>query len=538
MSMAGSNHRLIRRRWLIRGQVQGVGFRPFAFRTARRLGLSGRIWNDNRGVMIEAQGEVERVEAFTRALLAEQPPLASIDSLVYDDLPIREDWPTDFRIASSQTCYAPETSVTVDSAVCQDCLGELFDPANRRYRYGLINCSNCGPRFTIVRGVPFDRPNTSMANFPMCELCQREYEEPTDRRFHTQSTCCPGCGPAVRLIDARARPISGDPYVAAARILAEGRVIAIKGIGGFHLAARADDECAVALLRRMKHRDAKPFALMAPTLAVVESLVRLSPACRELLLSASRPIVLAPRRPGAAVAPSVAPGNHRLGVMLPYTPIHHLLLDAIGQVGVCVRTALVMTSANRSDEPLAINDADVMARLGDSCDAYLTHDRAILRAADDSVFVDMPNDVPLPLRRSRGFVPRAITLPVASDEPGICLGGEMKNVIAVVRRGEAILSQHLGDLKHPLAFERFTRAINDLCELAGVEPRWIAHDLHPGYVNTQYAARLAERWGAQCVAVQHHHAHAASLLAERGEVATSVESPPCPSAAKSYLCSP
>jgi hydrogenase maturation protein HypF len=507
-------------RWQVRGQVQGVGYRPFAYRLARRLGLTGCIRNDREGVTIEAQGPREVLTQFARALTEQRPALATVGSLVEQAIAIVE-CESDFRILDSTSTPDPvcgsQAEVTVDTAVCPDCLAEMRDPADRRYGHALSNCTNCGPRYSIIRRVPYDRPNTTMAGFAMCDSCAAEYGDPGDRRFHAQPTACPRCGPTVALWDTHGRPLPGDPIRAAAERLAQGQIVAVKGVGGFHLAVRGDRQEAVARLRRLKGRDAKPLALMGRDLEAVRRLVALSLAAERALQSPAAPILLAPRRSDAPVADAVAPGNHRLGVMLPYTPIHHLLFAALP----ASLTALVMTSGNRSDEPLAIDNAEALERLGPLCDALLVHTRPIERCVDDSILLDLGDarsDVsPLPLRRARGYVPAALSLPCAADEDGLCVGGELKNTVAVVCHGQAVLSQPLGDLKHPLALRAFERAIDDLFALLGVRPKWIAHDLHPAYLSTRHAGVLARRWGVPLLAVQHHHAHAAAVMAEYGE---------------------
>ncbi len=547
---------LTRRRWRLGGQVQGVGFRPFIYRVAQQHGLGGFVCNDAAGVTIEAEGPAERVERFAAALTDQLPPLARLEAVACEALPPRGDG-ADFVIVPSQTTGPIQAAVAVDTVVCDDCLREMLDPADRRHGYGLINCTQCGPRLSIIHRVPYDRANTTMAAFAMCGPCRREYEDPADRRFHAQPTACPTCGPRLELVSPRGVPMPGDPIAQAAAQLSAGGVVAVKGLGGFHLAVRADDERAVARLRQLKQRDAKPFALMCGNLAEARRMVALSQWGAEALCSAAGPIVLARRRPRAAVADAVAPGCHRLGVMLPATPIQHLLMAALSG-GVCdlaqrrdgsalgalnlagldlpgggslgSRSAapgpsgvepsgggLVMTSGNRSDEPLAIDNAEALSRLGGMCDALLWHDRPIARCVDDSVVLDMGDGEVLPIRRARGYAPAALDLPVAAASPGLCVGGHLKNTVAVVHGGQAVVSQHLGDLEHPLAFEHFQRAAQDMQQLFAVQPRWIAHDAHPQYLSTHHARRLARRYGVPLVAVQHHHAHAASVLAEHGQ---------------------
>ncbi|MCC7407373.1 MAG: carbamoyltransferase HypF [Phycisphaeraceae bacterium] len=501
--------------WIVRGQVQGVGLRPLVFRLARALSLQGFIRNDLSGARIEAQGSVEQLERFSRALEDQRPPLARFDAVHVRTVPMRHD-EDGFRIDASRA-DGPDDLVTaqvaVDTALCHDCLQELFDPHDRRHRYGLITCTNCGPRFSILRAVPYDRPNTTMAAFTMCPSCREEYTRPSDRRFHAQPIACHACGPAVEFVDARGARMKGDPIVQAARALEDQRIVAIKGLGGFHLAVRADRQDAVARLRRLKNREAKPFALMVRSMAAAERLVTLSAAARRLMRSPACPIVLAPRDAEAAIADTVAPGNHRLGVMLPYTPIHHLLFDELDRS----IDALVMTSANSSDEPLVIDNHEARVRLASVCDFMLWHSRPIHRCVDDSVVLDAGEYLPpQPVRRSRGYAPGSIKLPTASRSVGLCVGGDLKNTVAIVRGDQAILSQHLGDLRHALAYESFTRTIADLCDLFAARPQWIAHDLHPGYLSTRHAQRLACEAGIPLIPVQHHQAHAAAVLAEHG----------------------
>lgn len=498
-------------RWLIMGQVQGVGFRPFIYRLANSLGLAGFVRNTPQGVVIECQGDLTQLEKFELELRRNHPPLARIHHVDRQLLP-PEEHVGGFHIEHSFDSQSDLLlgQVTVDTAVCPDCLREIFSPTDRRFRYGLTNCTNCGPRFSIIRRIPYDRVNTTMAGFTMCSACRCEYTNPADRRFHAQPIACHDCGPQVAIVDCRGQKIVGDPIDQARRLLLEGKIVAVKGLGGFHLAVKADDEQAVQRLRRLKKRDSKPFALMVGSIEKARRIVELSHTAEQLMLSPQCPIVLAIRHGDSEIAPSVAPGNHRLGVMLPYTPIHHLLLKDLPD------TVFVMTSGNISDEPLAIDNDEALERLGPMCDAILWHDRPIQRGVDDSVVIDMHQDAPIFVRRARGYVPEAIDLPAAvqSDTQGLCLGGELKNTIAVVRAGQAILSHHLGDLSHLAAFEAFVRTIEDMQHLFGITPEWIAHDLHPMYLSTAQARKLADERHLPLIGVQHHHAHAAALLAE------------------------
>lgn len=510
----------LRRRWHLTGQVQGVGFRPFVYRLAQRCELSGYVRNDHRGVTVEAQGSVAQLKRFSRALDEERPPLAFIDHVTVDDLPpLHEPGHTRFRIIDSDATPdgndldISRVGITIDAAVCDACLRELFNPADRRFRHALTNCTDCGPRYSIINRVPYDRPNTTMHRFALCDACQAEYTDPADRRYHAQPIACHDCGPTLELVDPNGSPLPGDPITNAAKLLQAGGIVAVKGLGGFHLAVRADDEAAVARLRQSKQRDGKPFALMCRSVQAANRLVHLSASAEALFSSPAAPIVLAPRRHGINVAPSVAPDNHRLGVMLAYTPIHHLLFAELDPDP----DALVMTSANPSGEPLTIDNREALQRLAGLCDAMLWHDRPIRRRVDDSVVLDTGTRHPMPLRRARGFVPTAIQLPVGGASHGLCVGGELKNTIALVRDRRAILGQHLGDLSYTPVFDHFRETIDDLLALFDVRPQWIAHDLHPMYLSTAYARQLADRLGVPLIGVRHHHAHAASVMAEHNE---------------------
>jgi hydrogenase maturation protein HypF len=517
---AGFSLQFCRRRWRIFGQVQGVGYRPFVYRLAHRCQVGGFVCNDDRGVLIEAQGSAAQLKRFSRALDAERPPLAFIEQVIVEDISSREGSPLDyFHIVDSDPCResqaddAARVGVTIDSAVCAACLAELADPADRRHRYGLTNCTDCGPRYTIIDRVPYDRPNTTMRDFPLCDACHKEYTEPIDRRYHAQPIACYDCGPSLELVGPDGGAIQGDPITSAVRLLSRGRVVAVKGLGGFHLAVRADDESAVARLRESKQRDGKPFALMCRSIDAVRRLVDLSPSAEAMLCSPAAPIMLAPRKHNSHVAPSVAPDSHRLGVMLAYTPIQHLLFAELDPA----IDALVMTSANPSGEPLTIDNDEALARLSGLCDAILWHDRPIRRRVDDSVVLDAGLSKPLPLRRARGFVPMSIALPVGGDTHGLCVGGELKNTIALIRDKRATLSQHLGDLSYTPVFDHFRETVDDLVDLFDIQPQWIAHDLHPMYLGTSHAGALAKRWDVPLIGVQHHHAHAAAVMAEHGE---------------------
>jgi len=513
-----------RTRVRVSGTVQGVGFRPHVHRLAHEHALAGFVRNDTRGVELEVEGPAEAIEAFLIALTARAPPLAVLETVDCADCAPRGE--AGFAILASAAGGRPDAPVTPDSATCDDCLAELRDPGDRRYRYPFINCTNCGPRFTIVRGVPYDRPLTSMAGFAMCDACRGEYEDPADRRFHAQPNACPVCGPQVALVSGAAparsaggpdavRAAEADPIAAAAAALAGGEILAIKGIGGYHLACRADDTAAVARLRARKHREEKPFALMAQSAGGAARLVRLSAAERALLGSPARPIVLAARRADAAVAPAVAPGARELGVMLPYSPLHHLLLDDLAELGVAV---LVLTSGNVSDEPIAFTDADARERLAPIADRLLTHDRPIETRTDDSVVRvvgDGPAARPVMIRRSRGYVPAALELPGGTSRSLLACGAELKHTFCVARGDRAWVSHHIGDLQNYETLQSFREGVTHFEHLFAVTPEVIAHDLHPDYLSTAYA----QQRDGELIAVQHHHAHLAATLAEHGEPA-------------------
>jgi hydrogenase maturation protein HypF len=484
----------------VHGTVQGVGFRPYVHRLAGELELGGFVLNDERGVLLEVEGDDAAVDAFLARLPAEVPPLASVERVEHQPLdPCGE---AAFAIVASSGGGEPLALVSPDTATCEDCLAELFDPADRRHRYPFINCTNCGPRFTIVRSVPYDRPRTTMAGFAMCARCRAEYDDPADRRFHAQPNACPDCGPTLRLGDAR----GAAALAAAVAALKAGEIIAVKGLGGFHLACRAGDEEAVASLRARKDREDKPFALMAPDLATARELVELGPHEESLLEGRARPIVLAPRRPAARVAAAVAPGSADLGVMLPYTPLHHLLLADTA-------TTLVMTSANVSDEPIAYRDDEAATRLAGIADHVLGHDRPIHVRTDDSVMRARRSGAPLVLRRSRGHVPASIGLPLAAP-PLLACGAQLKSTFCVAKGERAWVGHHIGDLANLETLLAFREGIAHFETLFAVAPAIVAHDLHPGYLSTAYAL---EREGVALEGVQHHHAHLAACLAEHGE---------------------
>ncbi len=524
----------------VHGTVQGVGFRPYVYRLAGEHRLVGFVLNDADGVLLEAQGSAAQVERFLTRLAVEAPPLAVVERVVAEDrAPGADDG---FAIRRSPRSGVARAPVTPDSATCEDCLQELMDPADRRYRYPFVNCTNCGPRFSIVRGIPYDRAYTTMAAFTMCARCRAEYEDPADRRFHAQPNACPQCGPSLALLGAdgvplapAGLPVSGDAAPAALPLrgeaapevmplrgdaalrraveaLREGCIVAVKGIGGYHLACRADDEAAVASLRARKHREDKPFALMVAGVRAAERLVRVGEAERELLCAVERPIVLAPRLARAPVAPSVAPGAAELGVMLPYSPLHHLLLADLVDCA-----ALVMTSANVSDEPIAFRDDDALARLRPIADLLLVHDRPIQTRTDDSLVrvVQAPGGARTTLlRRSRGYVPASLALADVAETPILACGAELKNTFCLAKGRRAWVSHHIGDLENYETLRSFGEGIEHFKRLFDAEPAVVAHDLHPEYLSTKYAMDCDVE---QLVGVQHHHAHLAACLAEHAE---------------------
>lgn len=557
-------HPLQRKCIRVRGVVQGVGFRPFVYRLATEERLAGLIGNDTDGVTIELEGPPLRIQSFLARLTTETPPLARIDSVNTSDLSLTGE--SGFRIVASEVLGRVSTGIPADAATCADCLRELLDPADRRHRYPFLNCTNCGPRFTITRRIPYDRPQTSMAVFPMCPECQAEYDDPLNRRFHAQPNACWRCGPRVWLVEtnsaikprageeapgqdfgdrgenlsgrqkasghvfSRAEAVreeggalapEGNPAVAETiERLLHGGILAIKGIGGFHLAVDATNEQAVACLRHRKHRYGKPLAIMVRDLPAARLLCNLSAEEEALLQTPARPIVLVHARSGNGIAPSVAPGIPWLGIFLPYAPLQHLLFTDPRV------KALVMTSANLSEEPIAIDNAEARTRLGSIADAFLMHNREILQRCDDSVSAIVDGD-PQIIRRARGYVPLAIPLPIEAP-PLLAVGGHLKNVFALARGKFAYQSQHLGDLENTTGLEFFEYSLRHLMHTFEIEPQTVVHDLHPGYLSTGWAKQWAGerglsphghgpvRWGPglRLIAVQHHHAHIAACMAE------------------------
>jgi hydrogenase maturation protein HypF len=495
-----------RRSISVSGTVQGVGFRPFVYDLATRLGLHGFVRNRAGDVLIELEGEARSLDRFLDELTTRPPPLARIEGMDWVPTPPRGE--PRFRIESSEACRDGPVFIAPDVATCNDCLRELFDPGDRRYRYPFLNCTNCGPRLTIVRGAPYDRERTTMAGFAMCPACRAEYVDPRDRRFHAQPTACPACGPRLRALDDRGRAIGVDsPLAYAVAALGRGQIVAIKSLGGYHLACLAGNGHSVAELRRSKHRDEKPLAVMVRDIQGAQELCHVDEAERTLLASPQRPIVLLRRRPGAAVAEGVAPRSPCLGLMLPYTPLHHLLMHDLDGV------PLVMTSGNRSDEPIAYEDDDARERLAGIADLFLTNDRPIHLRCDDSVTRVVAGAV-LPIRRARGEAPRPLELPVACRRPTLALGGQLKATFALGRGRHAFLSHHLGDLDHYEAFRAYGEAIEHYERLFAFRSEIVVHDLHPDYASTRHAARFDA--AIPRLAVQHHHAHMASCMADNG----------------------
>lgn len=489
----------------IDGVVQGVGFRPFVYRLAVRHGLAGAVSNSVQGVLVDVEGEEQALETFIDELAGAGPASGRHYrcSVTWRE---PRGAGTAFSIGASVHYGAPRLSLVPDLAACEECLRELVDVADRRHGYPLLTCAACGPRFTIVRALPYDREGTTMAGFAMCASCRKEYGDPRDRRFHAEAIVCPRCGPTLKLYRSDGRLVPApDPIGTVARALRGGGLAAVKGVGGYHLACDATNRAAVVELRRRKRREAKPLAVMVRDLSAGRALCRISDAEARLLTSPARPIVIVARRAGGPVADEVAPGFRDLGVMLPYTPLHHLLLEATDR-------PVVMTSGNVSDETIAHVDDDARSRLGGVADLVLVHERPIHVPCDDSV-ARVVRGVPRVMRRSRGYVPLGILLPVAAPRPILACGGELKSTVALVRGRDAFLSQHLGDLTNERAYRSFLDAVRHFQGLLELSPDVVAHDLHPGYRSTVYARSLD---GVERIAVQHHHAHVASCLADNG----------------------
>jgi hydrogenase maturation protein HypF len=509
MTLLSPTAQSVRQRIRVCGVVQGVGFRPHVHRLATALGLSGFVGNDTEGVFVEVEGPTDAVERFGSRLVAEAPPMALIEGVEVRPLDLLGDH--GFRIVDSKETSGAVTLLPPDVAVCDDCLAELVDPGDRRHRYPFINCTNCGPRFTITRRLPYDRPNTTMAGFPLCAECARQYHDPGDRRFHAQPLACPVCGPRLWFEGSDGSLVNGSDAALAEtqRALADGQVVAIKGIGGYHLACDATNGRAVDELRRRKHRPDKPLAVMVADLEAAERLAHLDPVACGLLTSPQRPIVLVDRRPATPLAPSVAPGSPQLGLLLPYSPLHHLLFAPVPGTDAPVPGPLVMTSGNLTDEPICHDDVDARARLGEIADAWLVHDRPIHMPCDDSV-VRVEGGGELPVRRARGFAPLPVRLPFDSA-PLLATGGEMKNTFCLATGRHAWVSQHLGDVGSLETVQAYERALDLFARCYQVTPTRSAADAHPGYQIRQWAE---DHTDGPVALVQHHHAHIASVMAE------------------------
>lgn len=517
----GADSLLLRLRFVVQGIVQGVGFRPFVYTQARRLGLSGFVLNNSIGVVIEVEGAAQALTDFQHALVEGAPPLAQIVAMTCERIPPRHE--SDFVIIPSEGGAERRALISPDTTTCAACLHEIYNPADRRFRYPFTNCTNCGPRFTIIQDVPYDRDKTTMRSFPMCPACHQEYSDPLDRRFHAQPNACPVCGPQLSLLGKDEygqlhRVESADPITAAAQLLARGAILAIKGLGGYHLCCDALHTEVVQHLRQRKRREARPFALMVPDIETARQLCFVSHAEAELLQARQRSIVLLRQRSNCPIAPGVAPGYQTLGLMLPYTPLHHLLLSAFRTSRETEGrdadrpTALVMTSGNLSDEPIAYQDAEAKARLLPLVEGMLTHNRAIHMRCDDSVARIAAGGEQI-LRRSRGYAPEPIALTFALPMPILACGAHLKNTFCLGKGRQAFLSQHIGDLENLETLISFREGIEHFQRLFDITPAAIAYDLHPDYLATAYALDAPV---SQKIGVQHHHAHVASVLAEHG----------------------
>jgi len=495
----------------ITGIVQGVGFRPFVFNLANRLGLKGWVKNTSAGVTLEVDGEPQVLDRFLDILQKEAPAMSKIDQININKKPVEGF--TSFEIIASEPIPSAFQPISPDISICSDCLKELFDPSNRRYRYPFINCTNCGPRFTIIEDIPYDRPKTTMAGFQMCSVCADEYLDPRDRRFHAQPVACADCGPHIWIESAKITfDSTKDPVLETQRLLVEGFIIAIKGLGGFHLACDASNTLAVEELRRRKLRVDKPFALMMPDLQTVDQYCLIDRNERILLGSYQRPIVILKRRPDSTLPASLTPGQDTLGVMLPYTPLHYLLTSA--QENMEVKRVLVMTSGNLSEEPIAIENQEALFRLDSLADAYLLHNRPIRTRCDDSVMrISQSENKILPIRRSRGYAPLPIQMPWELP-PSLATGTELKNTFCVARGQYAFLSHHIGDMQNYETLQSFEDGITHFERLFRIRPEIIACDQHPDYLATRFAVERASREQVPLVKVQHHHAHIASCMAD------------------------
>lgn len=495
--------KILRRHIFLKGVVQGVGFRPFVYGLARRHGVKGWVNNSSQGVHIEVEGDPGTVEQFTRDVSRHAPPRARIESLQSEDLNPRGF--QGFKIRESVEETGRYQLISPDIATCEACQEEVFNPQDRRSGYPFTNCTNCGPRFTIIEDIPYDRPKTTMAKFRMCPDCRKEYEDPADRRFHAQPNACPVCGPRIKLCDGRGKLLNAeDPITSAVGLLRKGRILGIKGLGGFLLACDAQDSSAVEKLRQRKHRPHKPFAVMLPDVAAVKAHCLVNEEEEKLLISPESPIVLLSWKKGSSIARAIAPEQKYLGVMLPYTPLHHLLLRKAG-------TALVMTSGNLSEEPIAKDNEEALLHLSRIADAFLLHDRDIYVQYDDSV-VSLFSGQPAILRRARGYAPFPIRLPFPVRQV-LALGAELKNTFCLTRDEYAFVSQHIGDLENLETLNHFQHTLGVYQKLFRIHPEVVAYDLHPEYLSTKYARQIP----GKKVGIQHHFAHMASCLAENGE---------------------
>lgn len=488
--------------------MQGVGFRPFIFHLAQRHQLSGSVHNDGQGVVIEVEGAVADLQRFERELVTASPPLASIEEMHREIGPAQGH--QGFVIKESLGQGSGKAPLPPDLASCPACLEEVINPSDRHYQYPFTNCTHCGPRFTILQELPYDRQHTALQSFPLCAACAKEYHDPGDRRFHAQPVACPQCGPQVALVDGQGHPVEGDWLAQAADFIKQGNILAIKGLGGFHLACDAQNSGAIRELRRRKQRPQKPLAVMARNLAVIERFCHLTPEEAQLLQSPAAPIVLLQQRGSPALPRALAPGLSCLGMLLPYTPLHHLLLQQGPEL-------LVMTSGNRSGLPLVVDNQCALEELQGIADYFLWHNRDILHRCDDSLAQVVGGQINL-LRRSRGWVPQPLTVATPASAPTtLALGGEMKNTFCLLHQGKAYLSQHMGEVAHREGLENLGESILEWCSLLGVKPQLVTADLHPQYQSARLANDLAKKWGAQRhPGVQHHHAHLVSCLAEHG----------------------
>ncbi len=512
LSSMNKHHKMVRRHIHVDGVVQGVGFRPFIYGLAIRYHLTGWVLNSSSGVDIEIQGSADAVDAFQKAITTEAPPLSHIDHLSAKDLPLGQDTSFNIRLSTSDSGMS---LISPDVATCPDCLAEIFDPSDRRYRYPFTNCTNCGPRYTIIQSMPYDRPATTMRQFQMCPDCQAEYDDPLDRRFHAQPNACPVCGPQVELVTGEdVLPITDfkDDLAHAAELLRAGYIVVIKGLGGFHLACDATNADAVARLRDRKQRPDKPFAVMVTNLEMATSHCFINTSEAHLMTETSAPVMLLYRKHDSNIAQNVAPNNPMIGVLLPYTPLHHILLHDVDR-------PLVMTSGNLSDLPVIKDNAEALEKLGQIADAFLLHNRPIHMRCDDAVwwvdrFADTDDPVYQPLRRSRGDAPYPVRLAWKSEKQILATGAEMKNTLCLIRGADAFLSQHIGEVNSLESLAYFRETLDHMSQVFKVEPQVIAHDLHPGYLTTRLARDLAAERDLPRIAVQHHHAHIAACLAE------------------------